>query len=110
MKLPGKVKVGPYDIAIRKFPASDANEQRIFSDFSADGLRIRITEDLTPAKAADSLLHEILHAVFWVWNIKSGDKEERTVNTVATALTTVFRDNPKVAKWILNQSKMGTFK
>jgi hypothetical protein len=56
-----------------------------------------ITSDIV---RAETLLHEISHVVWWVYNLKDEDDEERTVHTMATGLTQVFRDNPKVLEYI----------
>ena len=45
-------------------------------------------------------MHEINHAIFWAYCIQNEDKEERVVSTMATAWTQIFRDNPKILRFI----------
>ena len=51
----------------------------------------------------DTLLHEILHGVWNEYNLQEGDDEERTVSTMATGLTQVFLDNPKIGKLLCSK-------
>lgn len=46
----------------------------------------------------DTLLHEILHAVYFVWNLEDKDDEERTVTGLSTGLSTVLHDNPELVE------------
>ena len=55
-------------------------------------------------QALDTLLHEILHGVYWQYNIKPEDDEERTVTTMATGLTQIFKDNPEFIDWIKTEA------
>lgn len=57
-----------------------------------------IIED--PVEAANTLLHEILHACWYTAQIQDEDKEERTITAFANQLTQVWRDNPAVIAWI----------
>lgn len=51
------------------------------------------------------MLHEILHAIYWVYGVEDEDKEERLVGMMASALTQVWRDNPQVVTWLNEQLK-----
>lgn len=61
---------------------------------------IRIRADLEPVKAVNTMLHEILHAAWYVAAIDDDDKEERRVRVLANQLTQVWRDNPNLVGWI----------
>jgi hypothetical protein len=62
---------------------------------------IRIRPDV-PSRwvIVDTVLHEINHAIFWAYLLRDNDDEERTVATIATGWTQVFRDNPALLAWI----------
>jgi hypothetical protein len=99
MKPPEKVKVGPYDISVK--PLDKSEEKDNYGTFSSTDLEIRLKEDFkTPHIAADTFLHELLHAVWFVHGIRAKDGEERIVNTLSTGLAQVIRDNPKAFDWI----------
>lgn len=45
---------------------------------------------------ANTLIHELLHAIYDVYHIQDTDDEERTVTTMANGLTQVLKDNPEL--------------
>jgi hypothetical protein len=100
-KLPSSVRVGPFDFRLERWSSHAADDARAWGRCSYSEIAIRIQENIPlPEKAADVLLHEIGHAIFWTWKLQDGDKEERIVSTMATAWTQVYRDNPWLIDWI----------
>lgn len=62
---------------------------------------IYIADEQTPVEEADTVLHELLHAIARVGNLGlSMDLEERAVTVLASGLIGVFQDNPDFAKWV----------
>lgn len=53
---------------------------------------------LNDAETADTILHEILHAIFYKMYVGKGDDEEAVVSKLATGLVTVMKDNPELFK------------
>ena len=49
---------------------------------------------------ADTLVHEILHAIWHEYNLQDSDNEERTVHSIGNALIQVWYDNPELIKYI----------
>ncbi|WP_109076266.1 MULTISPECIES: hypothetical protein [unclassified Azospirillum] len=99
--LPASIRVGPFDFEILKMDPMRASAERKFGFFSAVEQQIAIQADMaTPFKAADTLIHEINHAIFWAYGIEDADAEERTVSALATAWVQVYRDNPWLLEWI----------
>lgn len=91
------VKVGPTDFSIEYVPLND----EIFGDFSYINSRIRIEENLKGSALVDTVLHEILHAIWKLGQLKDKrEDEERAVAIMATYLTQVLRDNPKMLTWL----------
>ena len=107
MKLPDVIKVGPYDFVIEEWTPRMAAANERYGECSCQELTIRIDSSLVPIKMADTLLHELLHAVWWVWGIDDGDNEERTVHKLAIGLTAVWRDNPGLLDWFDAQTSDG---
>jgi hypothetical protein len=103
MTIPTSVKVGhlDYKIIVAVLPDND------YGNCDSHTQVITLTPNQTPQSAADTLLHEILHAIYndsGLFSIKRPD-EEITVRLIATWLKGVFRDNPEVTAFILDATK-----
>jgi hypothetical protein len=97
--LPPVVRIGPFDIRVVELDAGTGTDD--YGQFSADELEIRLRRDfVSPAMAADTFIHEVLHAVWWVMNARAKDGEERIVTLLSTGLTQFLRDNPAVLAWL----------
>lgn len=97
--LPPVLRIGPFDVRVVELGATTATED--YGQFSADDLEIRLRRHfVSPAVAADTFIHEVLHAVWWVMNARAKDGEERIVTLLSTGLTQFFRDNPAVLAWL----------
>jgi hypothetical protein len=100
-RLPDRIRVGAHDFAIQKWNASQAAGARRWGECSTCELRIAIQLDMpTRIKAMETFVHEAEHAIWWVWCVQDEDKEERTVNLMATGWTCVYRDNPWLLDWL----------
>lgn len=100
---PTAVRVGYRDYVIEKWESRAANERSSWGEHSGQLGVIRIDEVLIerdPVKAANSLLHELVHACWTNADLADEDKEERVVTGLANQLTQVWRDNPHVIAWI----------
>jgi hypothetical protein len=98
--IPNKVKIGALDyrIEVAVLPDND------YGNCDTHIQLITLTPNQTSQSAADTLLHEILHAIYndsGLFTIKRPD-EEITVRLIATWLKGVFRDNPEVTSFILD--------
>ena len=104
--LPTSVRVGAYKIAIVLTPESDMNEA--LGDFTLNSRRIRLMDDLTGALLADALIHEITHAI---WNIGGltgkQAEEEQAAQVMGAYWAQVYRDNPKLIAWLVEQAQKG---
>jgi len=59
---------------------------------------LTVQENQLPLEEADTILHEVVHAVDLLMELKMS---ERQVQLVATGLMGVFQDNPEFAKYII---------
>jgi hypothetical protein len=99
--LPDMIRIGPFDFAIEKMETRDSWSRGIYGQCSTILQTIAIVRHMPSRhKAVDTLLHEILHALWWERDIEDADKEERTVACLGTALTALYRDNPWLVGWI----------
>ena len=48
----------------------------------------------------NTLIHELFHAIFYVYNIEEKDEEERVVNTFANGWHQVLSDNPAMLNYL----------
>ena len=100
-RLPDHIRVGPFDIKIIKWSVHEAVGRSCFGEFSGAAMYIALQQDMpSPIKAVDTLLHEVIHAIFWTYRILDEDKEERTATLISRGMTQVHRDNAWLAPWI----------
>ncbi len=65
-------------------------------------LTIYIESGHAEIEEADTVLHEVLHAICYTMKIDlEPDVEEKVVATLATGLIGVLQDNPEFAKWLI---------
>lgn len=97
---PASIRVGyrTYDIEVWSAMVASAGDRLGECDNLCGTIRIR--EDLPMVKAGNTMLHEVMHACWYVASLEDDDKQERIVNTLANQLTQVWRDNPELVAWI----------
>lgn len=100
MKLPEKIKIGCYDIKVIPMHGMEGFAHGIYGHFSEAELSIRISVDLDQRQVMNTLLHEVLHACFWVGGLDDTDEEERTVTVLANIYSGVLVDNPEFNSFI----------
>lgn len=100
--LPDSIRVGPFDIRLTRMSASHASAAEAFGYFSREDevIAVEASPNGSPYGIADTLIHEINHAIFWAYGLRDDDAEERTVATMATGWTQVYRDNPWLLDWL----------
>ena len=108
MQRPDKIKIGYRDYKLEEWKQTVASANEAHGQFfSKEGI-IGYTEEEKGVSHANTILHEILHAVFYQWNIELGDKEEeQLVNGLTNGLTTVFVDNSELLDYLKTKIKEG---
>lgn len=68
---------------------------------------ITVDANQSLVEEVDTVLHEVLHAIFYTMKIGLDmDTEEKVVSALATGLVGVLQDNPEFSKWLIeNKSK-----
>lgn len=101
-----KVKVGAYDVSIRWIKDLYSVGDK-FGLFDSDKLEICICDTQNAQGKKDTVIHEINHAIWYVFDIGSGAKnkeeaetEEYIVRTMATGWYGVIKDNKELMKWL----------
>lgn len=100
--LPLSIRIGPYDIKITHLDEKTAEDNYGEWGESEHTIWLR-PEFISGPLAADSALHEIFHAIWCIGAIRAEHGEEQIVTVMATYLTQVLRDNPRLMAWIAEQ-------
>jgi len=100
MKLPLKVKVSYLDYNIQELPfeLAVAGDKHGDCDHIANLIRVQL-KGHSQQQQANTLFHEIIHAVFHLYGV-SLKTEEMVVCGLSNGFCQVIRDNPKVMKFI----------
>ena len=108
MNTPEKIKVGYREYKLEKWKQTVANANDAHGQFFAKEGIIGYTEEEKGISHANTLLHEILHAIVYQWNMELDEKtEEHVVNGITNGLTTVLVDNPKLIDYLKEKIKEG---
>lgn len=100
---PTSIKVGYRLYKVERWAPIEANARGMFGECCHTTGFIRVSDVLVETdwvKAANTLLHEILHACWYVGDLEDESKQEKTVTVLANQLSAVMRDNPEAFAWI----------
>ena len=99
------VKVGLYEYSIKE--ASNFTDSTIPDSIGECDFiikQITIHSYLPLPQLQQTMMHEIVHAVTHTFNIPlPSDDMERVVDSMATGILTVLKDNPEMVKWLLKK-------
>ena len=104
--LPGRIKVGWKHYQVRDWPETDARDENRLGDVNYVKELIRIADCGSDGQRAETLLHELLHAVMDMWSIDVSDlasqpnPDEAVVTALSNGLATVLSDNPKLRGYL----------
>ena len=100
------IKIGYRDYKIKNLDSIVSKCNEINGQFLASDGMIALSSTEDNISHANTLIHEILHAIVYQWGIDVDDKEEEKIcNTLANGLTTVFVDNPSLLSYLQKQLK-----
>ena len=106
--MPESIKIGYRDYRSEKWKQTVANANDAHGQFFAKEGVIGYTEEEKGVSHANTILHEILHAIIYQWNIELGEKEEEhLVSALSNGLTTVLVDNLDLIDYLKNKIKEG---
>ena len=108
MNIPEKIKIDYRDYKLEKWKQTVASANEAQGQFFAKEGVIGYTADEKGVSHANTLIHEIMHAIIYQWNMELEEKvEELVVNGLANGLTTVLVDNPKLLDYLKDKIKEG---
>ena len=99
------IKIGARRYSLRAMPAEDRSE--IHGRISLDRGLIMLDPTIPADNQAETLMHEILHGVWYAYNLEDGLKEEAVVTALGTGLMAVFVDNPDLMKVMMDAALRG---
>ena len=93
------IRVGPFDVAIKKLEGEAA--EKWGGTFLEHTWTISVVENYESDQIeAETFLHELFHAIYSAAGVKRKDKQERLVSQMSLVMAGVFRDNPKLIEWL----------
>ena len=108
MNRPEKIKIGYRNYKLEEWKQTVASANEAQGQFFAKEGVIGYTAEETGVSHANTLIHEILHAIVYQWNMELDEKtEEHIVNGITNGLTTVLVDNPKLIDYLKEKIKEG---
>lgn len=106
-KPPKQVKIGYLDVPLN--PKTDRWYKKNQCDgwFNTTLPEIAYWRSLPQDELVNTILHEILHGVVYVFDVKfeSGRAEEAAVRKIANGLVTLLKDNPALLEWLKKSLK-----
>lgn len=112
MKLPSKIKIGSHTFDIyERTQYEDSGLETAQAYTYTHGNFIVIAKDLKPALKRRYLMHELLHALIFIFGeTDKPDKDERTdtnenlehsfIYTIQEPMVMLLRDNPKLVEYL----------
>lgn len=101
-----EVRVGCYTFTVNVTEAADAAANNEFGHTNFLSLRIRLSPNQAPQQLANTMLHECMHAIHWVYGLRDDSDEESFTNLSANGLCAFFQDNPDVMTWLRTNLEM----
>ena len=108
IQVPTSIKIGYRDYKLEEWKQTVATANEAQGQFFQKEGIIGYVADEKGVSHANTILHEVLHAIIYQWNIDLEEKEEeKLVNGIANGLTTVFVDNSELMDYLKTKIKEG---
>jgi hypothetical protein len=101
--LPQHIKVDEFYYEIVSWKQKDAQDVDRYGETSLPQKIIRIDESYGPRQAAETLIHELLHILFYRRGVQRERNEEHVVKQIAHGLAAVIHDNPALGPWLFRR-------
>lgn len=88
-----KLKVGYRTYTVGPMDPVEAEERASVGECHRPNGTIKVKVDQAPEDVADTIIHEVLHAIWQERSLPEGS-EERAVTALAHGLTALMADNP----------------
>jgi hypothetical protein len=97
---PRFIRVGSNTFEVFASVRDRLNRGRVIGEVDADDFSI-VVEVGVPQKMAETLLHEVLHAIHMMYDLYDENTEEEFTVFTSRGLIMVFMDNPYFFDWLL---------
>lgn len=105
MNTPTELLVAPHRVSIVfESDPRDDEDNPVFGTFRNKSLRIVVESDCSDSLKAETLLHEVLHALNASSPFAAPAEEERVITALAPALLRLMHDNPDFFPFLQRQS------
>lgn len=103
VKLINKVKIlhATYDLKERTSP-SEILDYNSYGNHIPLSRRIEYIQSEKSEDTVDTLIHEMLHAIYGMFGLTQKDTEDEIVSRLALGLTTIMKDNKKFFQQLLD--------
>ena len=99
-EMPRHIRVGTYDFLIEVKGRTEAVADSEFGRCQFFNQKIFVCEHQEPQSLVNTVWHEVIHAVHWVFGLDDGSTEEEFTNLGANGTLIVMRENPELMSWI----------
>lgn len=102
--IPKSVRVGCYEFMVSVGSYEDHEMERSFGHANLLRQTISVRPGMSSQKLANTFIHEVIHAIHWVYGLmRSGEElqptEEEYTTLTANGLCAFWQDNPQAAAW-----------
>ena len=106
MKLPKQIRVGYRNIKIEAMTGLQADAEECHGRFNDEQGIVKVRqEDRPDAFQANTLMHELFHAIWKEQGLDDTAKEETVCDRFATGVLQLFRDNPNLYPTLMEAIK-----
>lgn len=103
-ELPEKIKIGfaDWDLVVESEAPKELEDVHVFGLCHKHKHTIVFYEGYDEVQNRNTILHEVLHAVWYSLGMEEPASEEHVVTALSNGLMMVLRDNPEFAVWFIN--------
>lgn len=100
-ELPKSIRVGFRDYAIEDWNHNDAQSEQRYGDCDKLNSKIRVCTAYGQRQAAETAIHEVMHACWEAGSLSNKESEERVATVLAKQWAQVIRDNPTFLEYLV---------
>lgn len=99
--MPRELRIGCYTYRVEISEIADSMAGAEFGHMNIINQKIRLMKGMSRQKLANTFLHEVLHAIHWVYGLwaENSDEEAFTCQT-ANGMCAFWQDNPAAMRWL----------
>ena len=98
MKIPKTIKIAGHLYRTKIKNGTWSGDTMSRGQVNTNVLAIKLDKNMPKSRKGETLVHEIIHAIYHEYGLEDTDKEERIVSVLSTGLYQVLVDNPKLKK------------